>query len=343
MRPGAAVLALASILLSSAACDKTEATLAARALDRAATTTGMPSFPVACGPHGLPPDRHYVAEGLCARVVADGQGAVRGLSFAPNGDLFAVTADGEVRRHRDVDHDGLYAKEPPETIVWAKIAGGAHGCRFDGQDLYCAASTAVRRWRWSERADEGGAGDDVVVGLPPVERDAPRSLGVANDALYVGGAHDETRRFPLARLTKPASWKSGEPVAPDALSRSALGLGPASAIVLAPPGDASLPSRWGGGAFVALHGTSRGGASTGCRVAWVAPGAATHEIVFGGGKYGAPRDGEWSWHVGDASDDPVRPSALAIGPDGALYVASDAGKAPGATSGAVYRIALLGR
>src|SRR5690349_6686488 len=62
----------------------------------------------ACGPRGLPPDRHFVAEGLCARIVAYEQGELRGLTFAPNGDLLGVTTAGEIRRYRDLDGDGLF-------------------------------------------------------------------------------------------------------------------------------------------------------------------------------------------------------------------------------------------
>jgi glucose/arabinose dehydrogenase len=70
-----------------------------------------------------------------------------------------------------------------------------------------------------------------------------------------------------------------------------------------------------------------------------------YETVFGGGKYGSPRDGEWSWKMGDAGEDPVRPVGVAISPlDGALYVSSDntAGLSS-ARSGCIYRIALLGK
>ena len=70
-----------------------------------------------------------------------------------------------------------------------------------------------------------------------------------------------------------------------------------------------------------------------------------YETVFGGGKYGAPRDGEWSWRLGDDGEDPVRPVGVAISPvDGALYVSSDNRSGPmSKRSGSIYRIALVGR
>jgi len=87
--------------------------------------------------------------------------------------------------------------------------------------------------------------------------------------------------------------------------------------------------------FVALHGEDSRSDSG---VVWVPlgpTGTQAPEVVFGGGRSGAPRVGSWSWRVGPAFDSPVRPSALAVSPlDGALYVASE--------GGAVYRIAELG-
>ena len=127
-----------------------------------------------------------------------------------------------------------------------------------------------------------------------------------------------------------------------------------------PAAPFALVAKWKSGAFVALHGSWDLGPSTGNKVIWIPFDAdgktpmptstkdATsfpYETVFGGGRYGAPRDGEWSWKLGDAGEDPVRPVGVAISPlDGALYVSSDNAAGPtSAKNGSIYRIALLGK
>ncbi|MDB4933997.1 MAG: L-sorbosone dehydrogenase [Labilithrix sp.] len=351
----------------------------------------------ACGPRGLPPDRHFVAEGLCARVMAHKQGALRGITFAPNGDLFAVTAEGEIRRYRDVDRDGVYAPGPPESTVWATTdaADGdddVHDCRVDAAHLYCASKSGVKRWRYEADLDRGGAGEDVIAAIPDRGRHATHPLSLWDGFVYAASGAGDVRRFAVEKLVagKPMPWKDGELVAhgtrnvaamardprghligiePDgADERGApiVGLDPAnvehpmsfvqphaSALGLAfahRDGAFALAERWRSGAFVALHGSSDRDASTGHKVIWIpfdANGAtrAEYETVFGGGKYRAARDGEWSWKLGDAGENPVRPVGVALSPiDGALYVSSDnAGGAPSASSGSIYRIALLGK
>ncbi|AKV02825.1 L-sorbosone dehydrogenase [Labilithrix luteola] len=431
---------------------------------------------IACGPHGLPPDRHFVADGLCARVVAFDQGQLRGLTFAPNGDLFAVTLDGDVRRYRDVDHDGLFDPKPPETVVWARTNAGGHACVFERNVLYCGTRSTVKRWHWTADVDEGGAGEDVVIGLPDAGADEGHALAVAKGMLYVAtsaaprplpSSYDleraVVRRFPLASPTKgrALTWKQGEvvirgihnlsaiasdaagrlvgiddgaadllrhgravsdedPGAPLVLvekdkaygypfcmfagrARGAAQVPPATPLladvpppqpgarvtagsaprddawcqshvdsplalfdanssarsILYPPGTGNfaLPSRWRSGAFVALRGAPGHTHAAGHNVVWlpfdergatilptITPDGTTyaHEVVFGGGRYGAARDGAWSWQVGDAGDDPVRPTSLALSPiDGALFVASESDRAP--RGGVVYRVALLGK
>jgi glucose/arabinose dehydrogenase len=451
-----------------------------------ATSTMSGRKGAACGPRGLPPDRHFVAEGLCARVIAHGQGELRGLTFAPNGDLVAVTSRGEVRRYRDIDHDGLYAAGAPETVVWARTDGdNGHNCAFDGLDLYCGSKAGVRRWRYTPEIDRGGPGDDVVVGMPEGGRHPTHPVGVWDGFLYVvSGSADNSmspmpadfdtsrnvvKRFALAKLAaaKPWQWKDGEIVVRGvrnvtAMARDPRGhvIGidnsfddiahggadvhednPGEPIVAIEPGkkygypfcfyaqrivengvviapgtplasevkhdtpvfkeiakdiksshdDAwcaanvdrpksfvqahssalgmtfpspsapfALADKWRAGAFVALHGSWDREPSTGNKVIWIpfdrggnAPMPTStkdatvfaYETVFGGGKYGAPRDGEWSWKLGDAGEDPVRPVGVAISPlDGALYVSSDNTAGPtSAKNGSIYRIALLGK
>jgi hypothetical protein len=334
----------------------------------------------ACGPRGLPPDRHFVAEGHCARVVASKQGALQGLTFAMNGDLLAITRAGRIMRYRDVDRDGLYADGPPETVVWASTgSGNGHSCSLDDRELYCGSRNGVTRWRYAPDLDDGGPGQEVITGMPaegPGEP-PPHPVGIAEGFLYVrrgapaGDAATRvpagdtaTRRFALATLSagKALRWSDGAIVggagnggAAGARSAPAwAGAGPPLGPV-APARDArfALAERWRAGAFVVLQDPTERGAEARHEVIWVPfglgaearPAASTarrgYEIVFGGGRYGAPREGEWSWRLGDAGEDPVRPVGAALSPlDGALYVSSDNGGGPG---GSIYRIAFLGR
>ncbi len=111
----------------------------------------------------------------------------------------------------------------------------------------------------------------------------------------------------------------------------------------------SLPERWRGGAFVAMHGSWNRAPATGYKVVWqpfnpdgsspmpTSTASATtfpYEIVFGGGTASAPRDGRWSWAATGGAGEEVRPAGVTVSPiDGALYVASDAG-------GGIYRIGM---
>lgn len=444
----------------------------------------------ACGPRGLPPDRHFVAEGLCARIVGYEQGEPRGITFAANGDLLGVTSGGEIRRYRDVDHDGLFAAGAPETVMWALTGGdNGHNCQADESHLYCGSKLGVKRWRYDPALDDGGAGEDFVLGMADTGRHPKHPVGVWGGWLYaVSGSVDNSmspmpadydtarnvvKRFPLKAYVagKPFLWKDAEIVVRGVRNITAFarhpggrvvgienGLddvlhagvdvhqdNPAEAMVSIEPGksygypfcffaqrvvvDAVLippatplssevkrelpvvkelartikstrddawcvanvdrpmsfvqahssalgmtfPSpagrfafaeRWREGAFVALHGSWDRDTSTGHKVIWVpfdeagrAPMPTStqdatsfpYETVFGGGRYGAPRDGEWSWRLGDAGEDPVRPTGVAISPlDGALYVSSDNRSGPTSNptskkSGSIYRIALVGR
>ena len=124
--------------------------------------------------------------------------------------------------------------------------------------------------------------------------------------------------------------------------------------------DGALPARWRGGAFVALHGSWDRNPSTGYKIVWVpfdadgkTPMATStadattfpYEVVFGGGRAGAPRDGAWGWGDGGEGEDVVRPVGVAVSPiDGALFVSSDNGEVPLAgvgkkRDGNLYRIA----
>jgi glucose/arabinose dehydrogenase len=126
-----------------------------------------------------------------------------------------------------------------------------------------------------------------------------------------------------------------------------------------PASSKALPERYRGGAFVTLHGSWDRKQSTGQKVVWLPfdekgnppmPTATAdaiqypYEVVFGGGKRGAHKDGDWSWKGDAGGESSVRPVGLAISSDGALYVSSD--NAPigialpiGKNDGNIYRIA----
>lgn len=130
---------------------------------------------------------------------------------------------------------------------------------------------------------------------------------------------------------------------------------------LVPGTSTGLPARYSGGLLATLHGSWDREAPTGYKVVWLPLDAAgnpamptstatetryPYEVVFGGGKSGVPKDGQWSWRGEHGGETLVRPVGLAISPvDGALYVSSD--NAPvglslpfGKNEGALYRIAM---
>lgn len=477
-------LALAATYLLALSCAKDRP--GATPLEQGATRSAEMGKPAAqpersrCGASSLAPSLHFVAEGLCTRVVAKKQGPLRGLVFAPNGDLVALTRKGEIKRYRDIDHDGTYGSTG-EAVVWAKTGGekNGHNCQLAGAFLYCGSKSSVRRWRWSPDANEGGAGEDVIVGMPEGGRHPGYPLLAADSFLYVvsGSAANSmspmpadydtnrnlVRRFALDKLAggKATTWSEGEIVVRGSRNLTAIARdhakkrvvavdnslddaahggvdvhqdNPGEAIVAVEPGkkygypfcffaqrivengkviapgtpvsaeskteipgikeittnvkspksDAwcaanvdkplsmvqahssalglafvdpeakafALPDKWKDGAFIALHGSWNRERSTAHKVVWIPstlpmPTSTAertempYEVVFGGGKNGAPVDGAWSWKMGDDGEDPVRPVSVAISPvDGALYVSSDNGNGD---DGAIYRIALPGR
>jgi glucose/arabinose dehydrogenase len=128
-----------------------------------------------------------------------------------------------------------------------------------------------------------------------------------------------------------------------------------------PATSTGLPARYAGGLLAAMHGSRNREQPTGYKIVWLPldadgnppmPTSATtetrypYEVVFGGGKAGVARDGQWSWKGENGGETMVRPVGLAISPmDGALYVSSD--NAPvgsaislGKNEGAIYRIAM---
>jgi glucose/arabinose dehydrogenase len=184
------------------------------------------SLPDPCRGLALPVDQHYVSGGLCARAVATGQGELRQIAFAPNGDLYGVVTDGAIKRFRDANGDGVY--DASEISVWAKTGGhNGHNCQIDGGFLYAGSPEGVKRWAWDPASTSGGAGEDVVVGEPSSGHPF-HPMHVWGGFLYVdSGAesnvpnplpadYDTTRavikRFDLSRFRPgaPFAWGDGE-------------------------------------------------------------------------------------------------------------------------------------
>ena len=179
----------------------------------------------------LPADQHYVPAGLCARVVATGILSQRQLTFAPNGDLFAVSRSGTIRLLRDADGDGVF--QASEITTWATAPGGnGSNCHLDveGGFLYAGSADGVVRFPYSPTAVSGGAPESVVTGQPTGGH-ALHTVHVYDGYLYVhsGSAANASndsnpttsvydtsrallRRFKLSAFdaSTPFAWLSGE-------------------------------------------------------------------------------------------------------------------------------------
>jgi glucose/arabinose dehydrogenase len=177
----------------------------------------------------LPVDQAYVPAGMCASVVASALGAIRQLTFAPNGDLFGVTSSGAIKRFRDTDDDGFF--QLAEITTYAQTGGNGNNCHIDAANgyLYAGSSDGVKRWPYSPDAASGGAAEDVVTGQPG-DGHSKHTVHVYDGFLYVqsGSAGNASapklpdyddqrsliRRFPLASFKPgtPFAWLSGEVV-----------------------------------------------------------------------------------------------------------------------------------
>ena len=177
----------------------------------------------------MPADRHFVPGGMCARVVARKQGALRQINFAPNGDLFGVTRTGIVRRYRDTNGDGTF--DDDEILDWA-ATGDANGHNADidvaAGYLYAGSMEGVKRWRWGPEVERGGAAEDVMVGQSGGGNHPLHPLHVYDGFLYVdsgslGNSMDPMppdydtdrsviKRFDLSKFVpgRPFQWRDGE-------------------------------------------------------------------------------------------------------------------------------------
>ena len=183
----------------------------------------------------VPPDQHFVAEGLHARAVATGQGSLRQISFTSNGDLIGVTVPGAIMRYRDVDGDGMFFGG--EEIIEIGNTGGPNGNNAhldeDAGFLYAGTEDGVRRWRYSAD-DELGASEDVIVGEPSSGTHRFHTVHVYDGFLYVHSGSENNavapaapdydadravlKRFDLAEFSngterEPFEWEQTEPFA----------------------------------------------------------------------------------------------------------------------------------
>ncbi len=172
----------------------TPAQTAAR--DVAGSSTAPSGLPDPCRGTPLPNDQHFVAKGLCARVVASKQGELRQITFAPNGDLFGVTIRGSIRRYRDANRNGVF--EPNEIVEWANTGNeNGNNCEIDAAHgyLYAGTKEGVKRWKYAPDLERGGPGEDIMVGQPGGGNHPFHPVHVYDGFMYVdsGSEHNATR------------------------------------------------------------------------------------------------------------------------------------------------------
>jgi glucose/arabinose dehydrogenase len=202
-------------------------------------TGGATALADPCRGTALPTTGHYVPSGMCARTVATAQGELRQISFSSNGDLWGVTAAGQIKRFRDANGDGVF--QSAEIVNWASTGGNGQNVHIDeaGGFLYSGTSAGVRRWAWSNTTDSGGTGQDVLTGQPTGGH-GKHTVHVWDGWMYVqsGSSGNVTststssydtqrnliKRFNLASFTAgtPFAWSTGGEVYADGL-RNVLG------------------------------------------------------------------------------------------------------------------------
>jgi len=267
-------------------------------------------LPDPCRGVALPLDEHYVPPGLCARVVATGQGTLRQIVFSSNGDLWGATDAGPIKRFRDSDGDGVF--QTGEIITWATTGGNGQNVHIDeaGGFLYAGTPSGVRRWPWSAALDAGGAGEDVLVNQPSSGH-SKHTVHVWDGWMYVqsGSAdnvinpkapsYDDQRslikRFNLASFSagKPFDWTKDGEIFADGL-RNVLGFNRDASGRIYGVQNGQDDVTYGG---VDVHNDNPGevivrltaGSHHGypfCfvaqRVANIAPGTQVHSAIFGG-------------------------------------------------------------
>jgi glucose/arabinose dehydrogenase len=125
-----------------------------------------------------------VPRGSCATIVASGIGAVRQLTVAPNGDLYAAIADGGsggVLALRDTNGDG----KPDQRASFGP--SGANDVEIRNGYIYVALDDRVLRHRLSPgKLEPDGREETVIEGLPHDGNHKSKSLAFGSgDTLYL--------------------------------------------------------------------------------------------------------------------------------------------------------------
>ena len=177
----------------------------------------------------LPDGEFYVAPDLCVRAVAAGQGKLRQITFASNGDLIGVTTPGDIVRYRDVNEDGMFSGA--SEIVTLGSTGGPNGNNAHLEEaegyLYAGTEAGVARFPYSPDDDALGEREDVVVGQPSTGNHSAHTVHVFGDWLYVHSGSENNavapaspdydrnrsvlKRFPLEDFNpgEPFDWTEG--------------------------------------------------------------------------------------------------------------------------------------
>jgi glucose/arabinose dehydrogenase len=298
--------------------------------------------------------------GFCAVTVAEKLGQPRHIVVMPNGDLFVSANRAGVIALRDTTGDG----RADVVQDWATGYGSSEVRYWNGH-LYTETGTAILRYPLEENSlIASGEPDTVVAGLPAGGHGAKTFVIGDDGALYVNiGARTNSCQQPdrtpevagadpcVERESRAGVWafradRTGQKPA-DGVH---FGIGIRNAVAMAiNPSDKSLfvmqhgrdglAQQWSkifdeakSGAFVAFHGSwnrapvPQAGYNVVFQPMDRAKAAGGNEAFADGFRPSVPAAGAASH----------RPTGLAVGPDGSLYVADDQG-------GTIYRIMFTGR
>ncbi|HEY7375858.1 MAG TPA: PQQ-dependent sugar dehydrogenase [Polyangia bacterium] len=123
-------------------------------------------------------DPHY-----CLIAFAQNVTGARGLTFAPNGDLF-VAETGQVAVLYDANGDGV--SDASERTVFATVPGGNHGVAITATHVYASSATVVYRWPYAAGDRTATGPREVVVHDIESGGHSTRTLVVdAQNRLYV--------------------------------------------------------------------------------------------------------------------------------------------------------------
>jgi glucose/arabinose dehydrogenase len=146
--PGHRFVRVTTLVLAAAACSGKSAP-PANSCDNVPAAAMVPAWTA---------DPHY-----CVYKFAEVAGA-RGQLFAPNGDLFVATNNGQIVVLFDSDGDGLSGATERATFV--AVPGGNHGIALTATHLYASSDTTVYRWSYTTgQRVAAGAGETVVHGI----------------------------------------------------------------------------------------------------------------------------------------------------------------------------------